>query len=164
MIQTNETTLTFALDQLRRALALPHRSGEADWVRRVGRALAGLQHALERHTAFMESPAGMLYQVTEPALLPLTRLIRVAYELRRQHQKFLERLGVLRRQLQQLERQVAAGAEGQAGNLLRGQEVRVCLETGALRRRAEQLLADMETHRACEAHLAGLVGRQESNN
>jgi hypothetical protein len=164
MIQTSEKTLTFALDQLRWALALPHRCGDADWGQRLGRSLLGLEDALERHVAFMESPIGVLNQVADPALLPLNRLIRVAQELRQQHQDFLERLAALRQQLQDLDGELGAGAEGEPAGGLRGEEVRVFLEMEALRRRAEQLLADMETHRASEADLSGLTGRQELNN
>ena len=164
MVQTNETSLTFALDQLRWALALPHRCGDADWGQRLGWTLLALQGALERHAAFMESPVGVLNQVADPALLPLTRLIRVAHELRQQHQKFLERLAALRQQLQDLDGELGAGAEGEPAGGLRGEEVRVFLEMEALRRRAEQLLADMETHRASEADLTGLAGRQQLNN
>jgi hypothetical protein len=35
---------------------------------------------------------------------------------------------------------------------------------GALRRRAEQLLVDLETHRAWEANITGLTERTELNN
>jgi hypothetical protein len=166
MFRTNETTLASATGRLRWALAVPRRYGDAGWGQRVGRALASLQDALDRHAAFIEFPHGLLSQVADPALLPFTRLIRRAGELRQEHQSLREGLRGLGRQLQGLTRDRITEVEsgGSTTDRLREEAIRVFTGMAAISRQAEKLLADIEAHCAREADLGGeTVGRELTN-
>jgi hypothetical protein len=165
MLQANETALVSVVGQLRWALTLPRRCGDDEWGERLEHLLARLQQALERHAAFMESADGLLNQVADPMLLPFTKLIRLAGELRQQHRDLCDRLCSLRRQLRGLTHEAGTDVDSdEANGCPRAEEMRVFVGLGAICRLSGQLLTDIETHLAREAGLCGVTEGSESGD
>jgi hypothetical protein len=113
----------------------------------------------------MESADGLLNQVADPMLLPFTKLMQLAGELRQQHRDLCDRLGSLRRQLWGLTH--AEGTEldsDEASGCPRAEEMRVFVGLGVICRQAGQLLTDIETHLDREADLCGVTEGPEPVN
>jgi hypothetical protein len=125
-----------ALEHLQRALAAPVAGHEREWPRGMEDALGRMERALQQHAVATQGPDGTIALVDETR----ATLARKSEELRHEHGELLENVRALR------------------------EEVRCAVEAprpdgGTVRRRGEQLLADLSRHQQAETDLV-----QESIN
>ena len=94
MLQTEDAALALAIDRLEWALGTPLDAGA--WCDRVGRSLAHVRAALDRHAAEVESPEGLFARVTEHGFLPFTAPARQVTALWQDHRNLRAAVAGLR--------------------------------------------------------------------
>jgi hypothetical protein len=96
MMQTDDAALALAIDRLEWALGTPLGRDAGAWCDRVGRGLAHVKTALDRHAAEVESPAGLFDQVAGRGLLPFTAPARQVTALCQEHRNLRATVAGLR--------------------------------------------------------------------
>jgi hypothetical protein len=140
--------LRLALGRVKWALGLPRRHAEDAWDRRLGRALATLESAWERHVGATEMAFA---QVVDPSHLPFTPLARRIREFSRDHSDFGTEVMALQDEL-------ARTPSLYDASLSSGQ-THAAERSADLRGRVERLLAAMQWHLTMEGVLLeGEVG------
>jgi hypothetical protein len=85
MLPTEDGALALAIDRLEWALGTSFGRDLCAWWDGVGRALAQVKTALDRHAAQVESATGLFAVVAERDLLPFTGPARQVAALRQEH-------------------------------------------------------------------------------
>jgi hypothetical protein len=129
---------------LGQALAADVPGHEREWAEAVGDALAHVETALLQHRAAAKAPDGLLAEVDETR----PTLARQANELRSDHDDLLAQVLALREEVQR-----AAEAFQPATNPSSAMNRRGVADFGAIRARAQQLLAGLQENTQAETKL-----------
>jgi hypothetical protein len=136
--------LLLCSESLSRALEADVPGRELDWAEAAEQALDRLELALKQHRAAANAPDGLLAEVDETR----PTLARSAEGLRAEHDQFLAKIAAFHEEVKQAAEAFRPGPSSSARTA-----VASLVDFTALRRRGQEILANVQKHRQAETNL-----------